>query len=72
MTGHKESVLLLSFSPDGRFIVSGSSDNKVLIWDIAFGHLIAELNYHTNVISGLGFSREGTILGTSSIGKDSK
>merc|ERR1712029_249490 len=33
-----------------------------LVWDIAYGHLLAELSHHNNIISGLAFSREGTVL----------
>ena len=69
MTGHKSAVLVLVFSPDGRFIASGGSDKKVLIWDISVGHLVSELDYHTGGISGLGFSREGTILASCALGE---
>ena len=69
MTGHKSTVLVISFSPDGRFIVSGSSDRRVLVWDIAYGHLLAELSHHNNIIASLAFSREGTVLVSSAIGK---
>lgn len=38
------------------------SDKKILIWDIAYGHLLAELTGHTDAIYSLSFSREGTVL----------
>merc|ERR1712112_383892 len=65
LTGHKAAVLCLEFSPDGRFLTSGSSDLRVLVWDIAYGHLLAELTHHTSIITGLTFSREGTVLASS-------
>jgi hypothetical protein len=34
VNAHANSVLSASFSPDGRWIVTGSSDNTVRVWDI--------------------------------------
>ena len=33
MEGHTNVVTSVGFSPDGKFIVSGSSDNTVRVWD---------------------------------------
>ena len=54
-SGHKSAVLCISFSPDGRFLASGSSDRRVLVWDIAYGHLLAELSHHTRYIEERSF-----------------
>ena len=35
LKGHSGSVLSVSFSPDGKRIVSGSADKTVKIWDIS-------------------------------------
>jgi WD40 repeat protein len=37
-TGHKQRVNTVCFSPDGKYIVSGSSDNNVIVWDVASGN----------------------------------
>ena len=35
LKGHSGSVWNVSFSPDGKRIVSGSSDKMVKVWDIS-------------------------------------
>ena len=37
LTGHSSGVSFVSFSPDGKRVVSGSSDRLVKIWDAAPG-----------------------------------
>lgn len=40
LEGHTWSVLSLAFSPNGRFLVSGSDDQTVRLWDYAGGQEI--------------------------------
>jgi len=35
LKGHRDSVFSVSFSPDGKRIVSGSYDNTLKVWDIS-------------------------------------
>lgn len=63
----KGTVSALCFSTDGRFLASGGADQKVLLWDLAHGHLLADLPGHTMTISSLAFSRDGTVFATSSL-----
>lgn len=55
-------IYALAFSVDGRFLASAGADTRVLLWDLAHGHLLAELASHTAPIHTLAFSRDGNIL----------
>lgn len=67
MTGHKSPIHTLAFSICGRFLASAGSDCKILTWDLAHGHLVAELNGHEKSIHSLTFSRCGNLLASSSL-----
>ncbi len=38
--GHTSSINTVEYSPDGRFILSGSNDNSIKLWEAATGKLI--------------------------------
>ena len=45
-TGHQGSVWNANFSPDGRYIVSASSDKSVKIWEVAGSKVLHSLPGH--------------------------
>jgi WD40 repeat protein len=56
---HTGAVLGLAFSPDGKQLVSGSSDSTAAIWDIESRKLSYLLKGHTDAIVGVGFTPDG-------------
>jgi WD40 repeat protein len=52
----------LSFSPDGKIIASGSSENKILLWSVSEKSLLKTLDGHDNYINSIVFSNDGTSL----------
>jgi len=59
-------VRALAFSPDGRWLASGSYDPTVRLWNVKDGTLTKELNGHTAWVRGLAFSPDGNYLATAS------
>jgi WD40 repeat protein len=51
LTGHSGKVTSISFSPDGKHIVSGSHDKLVKIWSAETG---AEVSSFSRVLSVVG------------------
>lgn len=58
--GQRGIVTALAFSPDGRRIVSGSSDHTLKIWDAASGEETMTLEGHANEVTSVVFSPDGT------------
>jgi len=59
LAGHTESVRLVSISSDGSYVVSGSSDNTVKIWDMATGTEVRTLTGHTSLVESVSISSDG-------------
>jgi len=57
-TGHNDIVYSVAFSNDGRYILSGSSDNTLKIWDTS-GQCIRTFTGHNDVVSSVAFSPDG-------------
>ena len=56
MNEHAASVNSVAFSPDGKMIVSGSSDNSVKLWDVATGECLQTLEGHEGQVNSVSFS----------------
>jgi WD40 repeat protein len=62
LSGHRDAVRCLSFSPDGSKLASGSWDKSVRIWNAADGREQLVLRGHTDSVYGVAFSPGGDLL----------
>ena len=60
--GHTGSVEAVAFSPDGRFIVSGSGDRTLGLWDAANGALLKTFRGHDGPVYSVAFSPDGRFI----------
>jgi WD40 repeat protein/uncharacterized caspase-like protein len=73
LEGHEKGVKTLAFSPssNGKTLVSGSKDGTVRMWDVAAGNY-KTLETHTDEVSSVAFSPDGTKLASGSFDKTIK
>ncbi|KAH7410403.1 WD40-repeat-containing domain protein [Phaeosphaeria sp. MPI-PUGE-AT-0046c] len=66
LRGHKKPVSIVRFSPDGRYIASGSADCTIKLWSSSTGLLEHTLEGHLAGISALTWSPDSRILASGS------
>ena len=59
LTGHQDRVNSVALSGDGRYIVSGSDDGTVAVWDLQTGARLHELTGHHGGVSSVALSGDG-------------
>ncbi|KAJ8141193.1 hypothetical protein OXX80_009684 [Metschnikowia pulcherrima] len=62
MTGHQKLVNHVSFSPDGRHIVSASFDNSIKLWDGIKGTFIGTFRGHVAPVYQTAWSSDSRLL----------
>jgi WD40 repeat protein len=57
--GHTDRVNSVAISPNGRFVLSGSSDNTMRLWELASGRQLRVFEGHTDSVTSVAFSPDG-------------
>lgn len=58
LTGHTMDIRAIRLSPDGRRVMSGGQDKRMITWDVATGELVKEQPIPTEIVS-IAVSRTG-------------
>ena len=66
LEGHTSPVWSVAFSPDGRFIASGSGDKTVKVWELETAQTVHTLRGHTSEVSSVAFSPDGRFIASGS------
>ena len=65
-TGHTGPINAIALSPDGRFLVSGSDDSTLKLWDIAAGNVLRTLFGHDKPVLGIAISADSRLIASGS------
>jgi WD40 repeat protein/tRNA A-37 threonylcarbamoyl transferase component Bud32 len=72
-TGHRDVILAVAVSPDGKTVATGSQDLTVRLWDLKTGQVRATCHGHKDWVHRLAFSADGRTLVSSAVfGRDVK
>ena len=63
---HKDSPACLSFSSDGKILISGNLDNTICLWEVASGKCIKKLEGHNGYVYSVSISPEAKMLASGS------
>ncbi|MCX8490169.1 MAG: WD40 repeat domain-containing protein, partial [Cyclobacteriaceae bacterium] len=70
---HANSVFTLQYLPNSRFLMSGSRDAKLKVWDADAGYVqVEEIAAHLYAINHIAFSPDGSYFATASMDKSIK
>jgi len=66
LAGHSNTVMCVTYSPQGHWIATGSKDSTARIWDAESGHPIKTLEGHDGWVLDVAFSPDSERLATAS------
>lgn len=62
LEGHTAGVTVVTYTPDGRTLISAGLDKEIRLWDVATGKTRQILRGHTERILGMALSPDGKVL----------
>lgn len=60
--GHSASVSCVAVTPDGKYVVSGSEDHTIKIWELATGRLLRSLEGHSDDVRAIAVTPDSNIV----------
>jgi WD40 repeat protein len=57
--GHFKNIRAVAFSADGKYVLSGSADSSIKLWEISTGREIRTFIGHRNEVNSVAFSPDG-------------
>ncbi len=66
LEGHKDEVTALIYSPNGKYIISGSRDETVKMWDVSTRKNLKTFIGHKGTINSLSYSYDGKYIASGS------
>jgi WD40 repeat protein len=55
-------VTSIAFSKDDKYIISGSEDKSIKIWELETGNEIKTLNGHSDWVTSVAFSKDDNFI----------
>jgi WD40 repeat protein len=59
-------VRSVAYSPDGRYVATGSDDGTVKVWESSSGRRVADCTGHTNWVTSVAYSPDGRYMASGS------
>jgi WD40 repeat protein/transcriptional regulator with XRE-family HTH domain len=61
-TGHSSEVWSVDFSPDGKYLATGSKDNTIRLWSLTSGQTVRTFSTNTGEVGEVAFSPDGKYI----------
>lgn len=71
-TGHASATTSVAFSPDGRYVLYGSADGTLGVWEVNTGREISSFSAHMDDVTSVAFSPDGRFALSGSVDKTLK
>ena len=59
-------LLTVASSPDGKYIATGSTDEKVQVWEVITGSVVLSYTQHSEAVNSIAWSPDGTRIASGS------